>query len=101
MTDGSPGTVGPPALRALAERMGVQMEYTPVGTHQPIRTSDETSAVLLGAMGLDVSSDHTVQRVVQQLESERDGRWLEAARVLVHQGEAPASLDLAIPVEAN
>lgn len=97
MSDESRGVYGHSALHVLAERMGIVMEYTPVGTHEPIFTTDETCVALLAAMGIDASSEELALAAFAELDAARESRWLPSAWVMVGGHEAPTSMTVAVP----
>ncbi len=62
-----------PALRALAERAGIESEYVAAGGARQ-RTSDATRVALLAALGHDASDERGARRALEALEAEERER---------------------------
>jgi len=66
------GSARRPALRALAERLGILSAYQPAGGGPPKRTSDATREALVSALGWDASDEAAARRSLSRVaESER------------------------------
>lgn len=71
-----------PALRRLADRMGIVPEYVDQSGSERRQTSDETRVALLRAMGYDAATEERAAAALARLEREEAGRLLEPARVV-------------------
>jgi len=79
-----------PALRALAERLGVVSSYWDLTGRERV-TSDATREALLAAMGVDASDDARARRALAALDAEAAARWIEPVLVWrEYEGAAPA-----------
>ena len=75
-------TAAGPALRALADRLGIIAEYRDQTGREARTTSDETRVALLAAMKVDASSDEQAQRALDELLEAERAELLEPVRVL-------------------
>ncbi|OYV71862.1 MAG: hypothetical protein B7Z72_06040, partial [Gemmatimonadetes bacterium 21-71-4] len=82
---------GPPALRTLADRMGILASYVDVNGIEHA-TSDDTRVALLHAMHVDAGTDPAARRELERLDAEDRGRLIEP--VYVHRAGAPAAVRL-------
>jgi 4-alpha-glucanotransferase len=80
-----------PALRALADRLGILPSYRDV-TGLDHETSDDTRVALLHAMHLDAATDAAATREVERLDAEQDARLLDPVQVLTAGGPAAVPL---------
>lgn len=71
-----------PALRALADRVGIIPEYRDQTGREMRTTSDETRIALLAAMGIDASTDERAQRALDQMTEAERAELLEPVRVV-------------------
>src|SRR3979490_3080346 len=75
---GRPIDVERPALRALAERLGIQSSYVDQTGESLRLTSDATREQLLAAMGYDASTEaaaSTALRALRRIDSPASTRW--------------------------
>lgn len=80
-----------PALRALADRMGILASY--VDMHGVERaTSDDTRAALLHAMHCDAADDAAAERALARLDAEERDRLLDPVHVVTVGALAPTPL---------
>jgi 4-alpha-glucanotransferase len=70
-----------PRLRELAERAGILPDYRPMGGAAPRATRDVTREALLGAMGLEASSEAAAGRALEALDAAERARLLDPVRV--------------------
>lgn len=94
-----PATATSSALRRLADRVGIIPEYLDQTGKETRVCSDETRVLLLGAMGIDASSDEAAERALEELEERDSGRLLAPVRVLEKQGSGPPEVTVLIPPE--
>ena len=71
----------PPALRELADRVGIVPEYLDQSGRETRVTSDETRVALLAAMGFDASDDAAARRALAHLDRRERDRLLAPVRV--------------------
>ena len=83
------------ALRALADRVGIIGEYLDQTGRETRRTTDETRVALLGAMGIDASTDERAMRALEEMEAEERAQLLPAVRV-VRRDAVREGIDIAI-----
>ncbi len=72
-----------PALRALAELVGIEAGYHSALDHAWIPTRDATREALLHAMGVDASSEASAERALAERSAERDALVVEPVCVVV------------------
>src|SRR3954468_20464696 len=84
-----------PALRALADRLGVIAEYRDQTGRETRTTSDETRIALLAAMQVDASSGEEAQRALDEMLGGERGELLEPVRVLSLPADA-TSIEIAL-----
>lgn len=68
-------------LRTLAERAGIIAEYVDQSGRETRQTTDETRVLLLGALGIDGSTQTAARNALQQMEA-ADRRPLSPVRVV-------------------
>ena len=89
------------ALRALADRMGIEAAYQPIGGGRPRRTRDSTREALLAAMGVDASSE-AAARAALRAHDEREAAQLVAPfRVATERARELARLPIRAPAGAT
>ncbi|MEB2345375.1 MAG: 4-alpha-glucanotransferase [Deltaproteobacteria bacterium] len=89
-------SAGRPALRALAERLGIVSSYWDLTGRERV-TSDATREALLAAMRVDASDERAATSALAALEDHERARWLEPVLVWrEYAGSAPA-VPLRIP----
>ncbi len=90
-----------PALRRLAERVGILPGYVDqTGTERRV-TGDETRVALLRAMGLVADSEEQALESLERLEREESRRLLEPTRVVRADLLADERVRLALPAGAR
>jgi len=81
---------GRPALRALAERLGIVSSYWDLTGHERV-TSDATREALLAAMRIDACDEAHAARALAALDAEEAERWIEPVLVWrEYAGAVPA-----------
>lgn len=75
-------TAAGPALRALADRVGIIPEYRDQTGREMRTTSDETRVALLAAMGIDGSTEERAQQALDRIADEERAELLEPVRVV-------------------
>ena len=75
-------TAAGPALRALADRVGIIPEYRDQTGREMRTTSDETRVALLAAMKIDASTEERAQQALDQMVEAERAELLEPVRVL-------------------
>jgi 4-alpha-glucanotransferase len=88
-----------PALARLSSEAGIIDRYLEQTGTRWVETTDQTRAVLLGAMGYDASTESGAAAALESIEAERRSRPLEPVRV-VTQTSDDARL-LAVSVERD
>ena len=88
-------TAAGPALRTLADRVGIVPEYRDQTGREMRTTSDETRVALLAAMGIDASTDERAQQALDQMAEAERADLLEPVRV-VPLREDTGSIEVAI-----
>src|SRR5918912_2799341 len=71
-----------PLLRALSDELGIIPGYLDQTGTEWRETSDETRVLLLGAMGIDASTEAAAEAARDELRRERSERPLAPARVV-------------------
>jgi len=85
------------ALHDLADAIGILPAYHDV--HGTLRhTSDETRALLLGALGYDVADEAAARRSLEGLRAAERARVIEPVAVTPVGGDAARALDVRLPV---
>lgn len=84
-------TANEPALRRLADRVGIIAEYVDQTGAERRATSDDTRVALLAAMGIDASTDAAALAALETLERQQHERLLPPVRVVQH-GSADSSV---------
>jgi len=92
----SPQVIDAP-IHQLADALGIVGEYVDQTGEHTCVTTDETRRALLGAMGVDASSDDAVREALDELRSAAQRRRLDPVRVV--RIDDPASR--VIPVRAT
>src|SRR6476619_317915 len=77
-----PTDVERPALRALAEQLGIQSSYVDQTGESLRLTSDATRERLLAAMGYDASTEAAARKVLRTLRRAERRRLIEPVRVV-------------------
>jgi 4-alpha-glucanotransferase len=80
-------------LHELADRVGIIAEYRDQTGKETRTTSDETRVALLGAMGIDASSEASTRRALEEIEEAERATVLAPVRVLPIDG-ARESIDI-------
>ncbi|HEX5437179.1 MAG TPA: 4-alpha-glucanotransferase [Gemmatimonadaceae bacterium] len=70
-----------PALRALADRMGICSEYVDQSGAERRVTADRTRVALLGAMGVDASSESAARAALRALDVREDEQLVPCVHV--------------------
>jgi 4-alpha-glucanotransferase len=83
-----------PALRALADRVGILASYVAADGRERRETSDSTRVALLAAMGLDAGDEAAARRSLAALDERDRARILAPARVSFAGEQARVSLTL-------
>lgn len=73
-----------PALRTLADRLGILPEYTDQTGRETRVTADETRVAILAAMGFDASTEERAADALALLDARELARKLPPVRVIVH-----------------
>lgn len=89
-----------PALRELAERLGILPEYVDQSGSERRTTSDETRVRLLQAMGFDAATEEGAEAARDRLDREERGRMLAPTRVVPLARLAGERVRLRIPDDA-
>ena len=89
-----------PALRALADRVGIIAEYRDQTGREMRTTSDETRVALLAAMGIDASTEERAQHALDEMAGAERTELLEPVRV-VSLPDSAGSLDIVIGAGAS
>ncbi|HEU4628320.1 MAG TPA: 4-alpha-glucanotransferase [Gemmatimonadaceae bacterium] len=90
-----------PALRRLAEWMGIVPEYVDQSGTERRETSDETRVALLRVMGFDAATEEKAAAVLERLEREEAARLLAPTRVVRASALADERVRLRLPAEAR
>ncbi|MFQ5911821.1 MAG: 4-alpha-glucanotransferase [Nitrospinota bacterium] len=85
------GPTARPRLRVLAQRLGILDEYIDITGKELRRTSDETRALLLAAMGFDVSDEAAAAGALEAIDLREKERMLEPVHV-VREGSRRSSV---------
>jgi 4-alpha-glucanotransferase len=85
-----------PALRALAERLGIVSSYWDLAGRERV-TSDATREALLAAMGVDAGDEARAERALAALAAEAAERWIEPVLVWREYAGAAPALPVRIP----
>ena len=83
--------MGRPALRALADRLGVLPSYQPADGGAQRHTSDATREALCAAMGHDASSEAAAREALATILANEAGRPIEPVAVVERGPGARAS----------
>src|SRR5690606_13942208 len=98
--DAPPAAGAPrPALRRLADRMGIVHEYLDQTGTERRETRDETRVALLRAMGLDAGTEEAAAESLARLEREEARRLLEPTRVVRASDLGHERVRLRLPAE--
>ena len=89
-----------PALRALADRVGILPEYVDQSGRERRTTSDDTRVRLLQAMGLDAVTEDGARAALERLEREERSRMLAPTRVVPASRLGDERVRLRIPDDA-
>jgi 4-alpha-glucanotransferase len=73
-----------PALRTLADRLGILPEYTDQTGRETRVTADETRVAILAAMGFDAPTEERAADALALLDARELARKLPPVRVIVH-----------------
>ena len=90
-----------PALRQLADRLGIVPEYVDQTGTERRETSDETRVALLGVMGFDVATEAQAQAVLDGFDAEACARLLDPTAVVPVARLGAHRVDLCIPAAAT
>jgi 4-alpha-glucanotransferase len=90
-----------PALRRLADRMGIVPGYVDQSGSERRETSDETRVALLRAMGYDAATEERAEAALARLERDDAGRLLGPARVVRVSALPDERVRLRIPPGAH
>jgi 4-alpha-glucanotransferase len=71
-----------PALRELADRLGIRSSYVDQTGESLRLTSDATRERLLAAMGYDASTEESAAKLLRALRRAERQRWIEPVRVV-------------------
>ena len=71
-----------PALRRLADRLGIAASYIDQTGGEERFTSDETRERLLAAMGIDASTETSARSALKRLRRDAQRQWLAPVRVV-------------------
>src|ERR671921_384148 len=71
-----------PALRRLAARLGIAESYLDQTGDEQRVTTDATRQRLLGAMGIDASTEERARAALKRLRREAQRQWLAPVRVV-------------------
>lgn len=82
-----------PALRALADAVGIVPEYLDQTGKEVRRTTDETRVRLLAALGMDVSDEARAAEALRARRAAERGRLVAPSRVLVASDDGRAGTD--------
>lgn len=89
-----------PALRALAERLGILSSYWDIaGRQRP--TSDATRVALLAGMGFDACDEAAAAAALAALDEAEAARWLEPVMVWRAFEGAPPAVPVRVPAGAD
>jgi 4-alpha-glucanotransferase len=91
-----------PALRALADRLGIQSSYVDQTGESLRLTSDATREKLLAAMGYDASTEAAARKVLRTLRRADRRRLLEPVRVVRQVSRTLSNVRVRVPrIEAE
>ena len=86
-----------PALRSLAERLGIQSSYVDQTGEKLRLTSDSTRDALLAAIGIDASTEERAAEALRALRAAERRRWIEPVRVVRQRSRAVTSVPVRVP----
>ena len=86
-----------PALRALADRVGILPSYLDQNGRDMRETSDETREALLSALGYDASSEVAAGQRLVELERAERARLVAPVQVWREYEQAQPSLRVSLP----
>lgn len=71
-----------PALRALADRLGILPAYQAAGSGRRRVTSDATRVALLAALGIDAGDESAARHALEALEAEQQAQALDPVQLV-------------------
>src|ERR1700676_2467885 len=86
-----------PALRELADRLGIRSSYVDQTGESLRLTSDATRERLLAAMGYDASTEESATRVLRALRRAERQRWIEPVRVVRQLSRSLSRVRVRVP----
>ncbi|HUF28686.1 MAG TPA: 4-alpha-glucanotransferase [Gemmatimonadaceae bacterium] len=86
-----------PALRALAERVGILSEYLDQTGKERRRTSDETRVALLRAMGIDASDESAARASLDAIDARERDRLLAPVRIVRRARQRTLRIEIMLP----
>jgi 4-alpha-glucanotransferase len=91
-----------PALRALADKLGIQPSYMDQTGESLRLTSDATRERLLAAMGYDASTEARAKKALRALRRAELRQWIEPVRVVRQQSRSLPEVRVRVPsIEAQ
>ncbi len=85
------------ATRALAERVGILPEYVDQSGRELRTTSDATRIAILGAMGIEASTEAAARASLQAMETRERATLLEPVRVRLRGSRSAGRLRVRLP----
>ncbi len=90
-----------PALRRLAQRLGIASDYAGQGGRERRKTSDDTRILLLRAMGYEAGTESDAETALATIERIEATELLPPTRVVRVSEQAHAKVSLQLPAAAS